>query len=96
MNKQSTLDKAGTPRRLEIMNNEGQQSIYGLLVRSEEKGRGILETAVYATCILSVAVAILQFISQPIPDPFAGWEPAAQPTPVVSHHTVEVGLETKS
>jgi hypothetical protein len=96
MNKQSTLDKAGTPRRLEIMNNEGQESIYGLLVHSEEKGRGIMETAVYATCILSVAVAILQFISQPTPDPFAGWQPSARPTPVVSHQAVEAVFETKS
>ena len=96
MNKQSTLDKAGTPQRLEIMNNEAQKSTYSLLVNSEEKGRGILETAVYASCILSVAAAILQFVNQPTPDPFAGWQSPAQPTPVVSHHAVEVGLETKS
>jgi putative exporter of polyketide antibiotics len=96
MNEQPTLDKAGTPRRLNIMNNEAQQSIYGLLVHSEEKGRGIMETAVYATCILSVAVAILQFISQPTPDPFAGFDSSAQPTPVVSHQTVEATFETKS
>jgi putative exporter of polyketide antibiotics len=96
MNKQSTLDKVATPRRLEIMNNEAQQSIYGLLVHSEEKGRGIMEIAVYATCILSVAVAILQFISQPTPDPFAGWKPSARPTPVVSHRTVEAVFDTKS
>src|SRR5438270_4961893 len=57
MNEQQTLDKAGTPRRLKIMNNEAQ-SIYGLLVNSEEKGRSRMETAVYATCILSVVVAI--------------------------------------
>jgi hypothetical protein len=95
MNEQQTLDKAVTPRRLTIMNNEGQ-SIYGLLVHSEEKGRGIMETAVYATCILSVVVAILQFIAQPMPDPFAGVESRSQPVPVVSHHTVEAVFDTKS
>ena len=78
------------------MNNEAHQSIYGLLVHSEEKGRGIMETAVYATCILSVAAAILQFISQPTPDPFAGFDSSAQPTPVVSHQTVEATFDTKS
>src|SRR5205809_1218090 len=76
MNEQQTLDKAGTPRRLKIMNNEAQ-SIYGLLVNSEEKGRGRMETAVYATCILSVVVAICQFIAQPTPTPFSdGVSPA--------------------
>jgi hypothetical protein len=96
MNEQQTLDKAGTPRRLNIMNNEAHQSIYGLLVHSEEKGRGIMETAVYATCILSVAAAILQFISQPTPDPFAGFESSAQPTPVMSQHAVDVDLNKRS
>ena len=95
MNEQQTLDKAGTPRRLKIMNNESQ-SIYGLLIRSEERGRGIMETAVYATCILSVVAAIMQFIGQPTRDPFAGFESSAQPVPVVSHHTVEAVLDTKS
>ena len=78
------------------MNNEAHQSIYGLLVHSEEKGRGIMEIAVYATCILSVAAAILQFISQPTPDPFAGFDSSAQPTPVVSHQTVKATFDTKS
>jgi hypothetical protein len=95
MNEQQTLDKAGTPRRLKIMNNE-TESIYGLLVHSEEKGRGIVETAVYATCILSVVAAIFQFVWQPTPDPFAGFDSSAQPVPVVSHHTVEAALDTKS
>ncbi len=95
MNEQQTLDKAGTPRRLKIMNNE-TESIYGLLVHSEEKGRGIIETAVYATCILSVVAAILQFIGQPMPDPFAGLEAPARPVPVVWHHGVEAVLDTKS
>ena len=95
MNNQPTLDKAGTPRRLKIMKNEAQ-STYALLVHSEDKGRGIMEMAVYATCILSVAAAILQFISQPTPDPFAGFDSSAQPTPVVSHQAVEAVFDTKS
>jgi hypothetical protein len=85
MNNQQITDKAGTPRRLKIMKDEAQ-SIYGILAGSEEKGRGATETAVYVTCILSVVTAILQFISQPTPDPFAGYDSAAQPAPVVSHN----------
>jgi len=95
MNEQQTLDKAGTPRRPKIMNNEAK-SIYRLLVRSEEKGRSAMETAVYTICILSVAVAILQFIGQPTPDPFAGFEAPARSVPVVSHHAVEAVLNAKS
>jgi len=95
MNEQQTLDKAGTPRRLKIMNNE-TESIYGLLARSEEKGRGIIETAVYASCILSVVAAIFQFVGQPTPDPFARFDAQAQPAPVVSHHAVAAVLDRKS
>jgi hypothetical protein len=95
MNEQQTLDKAATARRLKIMNNE-TESIYELLVHSEEKGRGIIETAVYATCILSVVAAIFQFVGQPTPDPFAGFDAQARPVPVVWHHGVEAVLDTKS
>jgi len=45
------------------MKNEAQ-STYALLVRSEEKGRGMMEAAVYALCILSAVAAIWQFIGQ--------------------------------
>jgi hypothetical protein len=75
------------------MNNH---TTYALLVHSKEKGRTIMETAVYAMCILSAVVAIFQFVGQPIPDPFAGFDSPAQPTPVVSHHTVDAVLDTKS
>jgi hypothetical protein len=75
------------------MNNH---TTYALLARSEEKGRSIMETAIYIICILSVAVAIFQFIWQPTPDPFAGFDSPAQPTPVVSHHAAEAVLDTKS
>jgi uncharacterized membrane protein YuzA (DUF378 family) len=36
-----------------------------LLVQSEEKGRSIMETAVYALLGLSVILSILQFVQQP-------------------------------
>ena len=93
MNNQQLTDKAGSPRRLEIMKTD--QTLYGILAGSEEKGRGAMETAVYAMCILSVVAAIFQFIGQPTSDPFAVFYPAPQPIPVVSH-TVQPVAETKS
>jgi len=93
MNNQQTTDKEVSPRRLKIMKTN--QTLYGILAGSEEKGRGAMETAVYATCILSVVAAIFQFMGQPTPDPFAGFDPAAQPVPVVSH-VVQAAWETKS
>ncbi len=95
MNEQQTLDKAGTPQRLKIMKNE-TQSTYALLVDSEEKGRSRMETAVYATCILSVVVAICQFIAQPTPTPFGDVLASEQPAPVMSQHAVDAALDTKS
>jgi hypothetical protein len=83
MNNQQTTDKAGSPRRLKIMKND--QTLYGILAGSEEKGRGAMETAVYAMCLLSVVAAIFQFVEQPKKDPFAVFYPAAQPVPIVSH-----------
>lgn len=44
------------------MNND---TTYALLVQSEEKGRSILETAIYALLGLSVILSILQFVQQP-------------------------------
>jgi hypothetical protein len=44
------------------MNNE---TTYALLVRSEEKGRSIMETAVYALLGLSAILSIWQFVQQP-------------------------------
>ena len=74
---------------------KNDQTLYGILAGSEEKGRGTMETAVYATCILSVVAAIFQFMGQPTPDPFAGFDPAGQTVPVVSH-SVEAQWGTKS
>lgn len=45
------------------MNN---RTTYSLLVRSEEKSRDLLETAVYAMCVLSAVFAIYQFAQQPV------------------------------
>jgi hypothetical protein len=95
MNNQQTLDKAGTPRRLKIMKNEAR-SIYGLLVRSEEKGRSRMEAAVYTLCIVSAVVAICQFIWQPAPVSFESLVSPAQPVPVMSQHAVDAAIETKS
>jgi ABC-type sugar transport system permease subunit len=72
------------------------QTTYALLAQSEEKGRSIMETAVYIMCILSVTVAIFQFIWQPAPNPFAGFDSPAQHAPVVSHHATKALLDTKS
>ena len=55
------------------MNNEFE-STYALLVRSEEKGRGILETVLYAILILSVVFSIAQFAQHSVKVPAAGLE----------------------
>ena len=44
------------------MNNE---TTYTMLVQSEEKGRSIMETAVYALLGLSAILSILQFVQEP-------------------------------
>ena len=44
------------------MNNH---TTYALLVQSQEKGRAIMETAVYALLGLSAILSILQFVQQP-------------------------------
>src|SRR5512132_3300193 len=93
MNNQQPTDKAGSPRRLKIMKND--QSIYGILTGSEEKGREAMETAAYATCILSVIAAVFGCIGQAAPGACAGCDPATQPAPVVSH-AAGAAWETKS
>jgi hypothetical protein len=45
---------------------EGFESTYALLVRSEEKERGIFEGAVYLVFILSAVFSIWQVAHQPI------------------------------
>jgi len=51
------------------------ESTYALVVRSEEKGRGVLEIAVYAASILSVAFSIWQFAQTPVTAPAPGTKP---------------------
>jgi hypothetical protein len=46
--------------------NDQFESNYALLVRSEEKGRGVLEILVYATFFLSVVSSIWQFAETPL------------------------------
>jgi hypothetical protein len=53
------------------MNNH-HESTYALLVRSEERSRGVLETALYASLILSAVFSIWQFAQQPVTIPAAG------------------------
>ena len=48
------------------MNTSHEESTYALLVRSEEKGRTLLETVIYTLCILSAVAAIWQFAQQRI------------------------------
>jgi hypothetical protein len=56
---------------INTMNNQ-VESTYSLLVRSEEKGRGVLEIAVFAASILSVVFTIYQFAQTPITSPAPG------------------------
>lgn len=46
---------------------EGFESTYALLVRSEEKERGIFEGAVYFAVVLSALFSIWQVAIQPAP-----------------------------
>jgi hypothetical protein len=59
------------------MNTKHEESTYALLVRSEEKGRSILETVLYTFFILSAIVSIWQFAQQPVVVPAAGLQPSA-------------------
>ncbi len=58
------------------MNNQFE-STYALLVRSEEKGRGVLEILVYAVFILGVVLSIWQFAQTPVKISAPGLEPCA-------------------
>jgi hypothetical protein len=63
-------------RKPTTMNNNNPTSIvpastYSMLEQSEEKRSGLLETAVFLLIILSVAVSIWEFASQPVAIPGA-------------------------
>ena len=55
--------------------NPVRKSTYALLVRSEEKERGLFETFIYSLLILSAVIGIWQFAHLRIPSPFATTEP---------------------
>jgi hypothetical protein len=50
--------------------NTARKSTYSLLVRSEEKERGLFETFVYGLLIVSAVVGIWQFAHLRVPSPF--------------------------
>lgn len=61
-----------------------RKSTYALLVRSEEKERGLFETCIYSLLVVSAVIGIWQFAHLRIPTPFADKQ-AAPATQVVSH-----------
>ena len=76
------LHKEGTTTNNFLMktnqtNNEIRPSTYTLLVRSEEKVRGLFETIIYGIFILSAFAAISDFVLQPIDLPLATLPPTA-------------------
>lgn len=70
----------GTPLALpnymnhETLMNDQFESTYALLVRSEEKGRGVLETVLYVAFILSAVLLIWEFAQISVSIPPAGRE----------------------
>ena len=60
--------------------NPVRKSTYAMIVRSEEKERGLFETFVYSLLVLSAVIGIWQFAHLRIPSPFANTErtPAGQ------------------
>ena len=69
------------------MNNQFE-STYGMLVRSEEKGRGILEILVYAVFTLSVALSICQFAAMPVDSAALKLEPCVACDTATTHSHV--------
>jgi hypothetical protein len=57
--------------------NNQFESTYALLVRSEEKGRGVLEALLYVAFILSAVVLIWEFAHSSVSLPAAGLEQGA-------------------
>lgn len=63
--------------------NAVRKSTYALLVRSEEKERGLFETFVYGLLVVSAVIGIWQFAHLRVPAPFANTTSTAA-TQVVS------------
>jgi hypothetical protein len=57
--------------------NPVRNSTYAMLVRSEEKERGLFETVIYSLLVLSAVIGIWQFAHLRVPSPFAN-TPATQ------------------
>jgi hypothetical protein len=53
----------------QTLSTEGFESTYALIVRSEEKERGIFEGAVYFAVVLSALFTIWQVAKQPVEMP---------------------------
>jgi hypothetical protein len=53
------------------------ESTYALLVRSEEKGRGVLEAVLYVAFILSAVLLIWEFAQSSLSVPATGLEQGA-------------------
>jgi uncharacterized membrane protein len=60
------------------------ESTYALLVRSEEKGRGVLEAVLYVAFILSAVLVIWEFALSPI-NIQVGFEHWAAGKPAMPH-----------
>ena len=69
--------------------NNQFESTYSLLVRSEEKGRGVLEVAVFVAFILSIVFSIYQFAQTPV-------TPAPGTKPCVACHITKSDLRAGS
>ena len=71
-----------------LMNNQFE-STYALLVRSEEKGRGVLEAVLYVAFVLSAVLLIWAFAQSPVSIEAVGLEQGAVSqaarTQVISH-----------
>lgn len=61
----------------QTLNSNQVESTYALLVRSEEKGRGVLEALLYVAFILSAIVLIWEFAHSSVSLPAAGLEQGA-------------------
>jgi hypothetical protein len=55
--------------------NTKSESTYTLLVRSQEKGRTVLEILIFVLCIFSVVVVIWQFAQTPLESSAPGIAP---------------------
>jgi len=73
----------GTPIALancmnhQTLNNNQFESTYALLVRSEQKGRGVLEAVLYVAFFLSALLVIWEFAQGPVRIQAVGLEQGA-------------------